>query len=1408
MDTLQTHEYNMIYVFSKDDIEGALKIGKTTVAAMKKEDLPPNCRKMEDAFKERMKSAATWGVTDIHLQYTEVACYDSPEGERRFDDHEIHDLLERSHYKKRIIETDFGDGNEWYNVDIDTAIKAIAAYKEGKRSIEGPVETVVKPIEIKFRDEQIAAIEGTITHYAVGDKMLWNAKMRFGKTLCALEVIRRQQYKKTLILTHRPTVRSGWYEDFHNIKFDNYLYGSKDGDKDSRCDIWQEEENGKTVKKVDTKGKDFETLKNGEQPYIYFASMQDLRGSKYIFGEEIARGESRGFDKNDGVFENDWDLIILDEAHEGTKTELGQKVIKTLLKDKHPKLLYLSGTPYNLLNEFSEEEIYTWDYVMEQNAKENWPTFHPHEPNPYEGLAKMHIYTYDLNEVYPENREIYTKEDYFSFAEFFRVWTGNEEQDGCKMPSDAATGQFVHEENVKQFLDLLCAEEPVSYYPFSNEEFRNALNHTFWLVPGVKQAAALEKMINDHRLHKEFGIQVINVAGSEKSISDFIASDSNNRTVSRDLVKEEKQEKDALNKVKKAVKEHARTITLSCGRLTTGVSVPEWTGVFMLSGGYKTGAASYMQAIFRAQTPYKDGAIKTNCYAFDFAPDRTLTVVNEYIKLQPDSSNTMGGDEGAPSTVTNASVENVMRYMPVIAMKGGQEVSFDAQKFVLEVNRSYSDFVRTHRFKGRALTKDFSSWSKQDHDLLKEIGKLIGGSKVKLNADGTVVVADNGETGTGGTRGNRRKKTTLTGKRTTRTKKTDDEKYSQNVLDQIYIRFPLLMFGAVEDDLSFNIDQLLSDAVIDNESWNQFMPEGFTKAIFNQIKHLIKVDALVASGIDIVKELKAADEKPIEERVKYVANTIASFHYADNETVLTPWRVVNIHMAHTLGGYNFYDDKFSKLLDEPQLTDPFNIAVELFCNEDAKVLELNSKSGVYPLWIAFTFWKLLGNEGMSKADQWELWKTVVERNLFVVCKTKMAEKITKRVLVGFHNDISPNIASYESIIGAKKNIIDILIDSEKRKEVVNAIKRTKTYSQDIQDIDTMLTFDAIVSNPPYQRDISKKVTSNGQKRSQSVFHHFQLLAEELGRYTSFIYPGKRWIHSSGKGVEVFGNKQINDDHLKLLEFFPDANEIFKDAGIGDGISIVLKDLQQKTFGYEYLYSVNGACQQIKVCDKPGQALMVLNPSDIPAADALAKVVISKEFKYLDDSIGSQKMFGIESDFVENNPTLVREYKDGDTFDIITEIKLLANDKAGKGGKSRWYIANEIVIDESKKKYLHSWKVVVSSANAGGQKRNNQIELLDNHSAFGRSRISLKMFDTEEEAKNFYKYATSEVIRFAFQLTDEALTSFAKRVPDIVNYKNDNGIIDFSKDVNDQLYKLFNVEQYKEHIQSVVAELPK
>lgn len=288
-----------------------------------------------------------------------------------------------------------------------------------------------------------------------------------------------------------------------------------------------------------------------------------------------------------------------------------------------------------------------------------------------------------------------------------------------------------------------------------------------------------------------------------------------------------------------------------------------------------------------------------------------------------------------------------------------------------------------------------------------------------------------------------------------------------------------------------------------------------------------------------------------------------------------------------------------------------------------------------------------------------------------------------------------------------------------------------------------MKIDAIVGNPPYQQTVMRNNIYTGQRAVTNIFHYFQMLSDKIATCTSLIYPGGRWIHRSGKGLYNFGLEQINDPRLLKIVFYPNSNEIFNKQQISDGISIVMKDFRKKNDGFAYIYSVGG--NQIEVYSiNIGEDLMPLNPLDVDVIGKINSFVMSNHIPYLHDSIFPRTLFGIESNFVEQNASLVREYQSNSSIDFDKEIKLFTNDKAGKSGRSCWFITSKDNI-RSGKQYIDKWKVVVSSANSGGQKRNNQLAVLDNHSVFGRSRVALKIFDTESEALNFYKYANSEII---------------------------------------------------------------
>ena len=1305
----------LIYVFAIADKqhEGSLKIGETTLGDDIGAALPPsNSEILNQAAKARIDQYTKTAGISYELLHTELTFYIRGGQICSFNDKQVHNVLERSGVKRK----EFKGATEWYSCDLETVKRAITAIKEGKESLgAGEVTHTANPIIL--RPEQKIAVERTLKQFRKGNQMLWNAKMRFGKTLCALRVAKEMGAVRTIIITHRPVVDASWFEDFGKTFYDRpeWHYGSHN------------------------KGESFASLQrlaSQGKKYVYFASMQDMRGSKEVGGK---------FDKNNEVFSTAWDLVIVDEAHEGTQTELGKAVLEQLI-GKKTKTLRLSGTPFNLLDDHKEEEVFTWDYVMEQQAKIDWEINHLGDTNPYASLPTIHIYTYDLGRLMSAYSD---EEKAFNFREFFRT---------------REDGGFVHEKDIDHFLKLLTTDNEDSLYPYSNDTFRHIFRHTLWILPGVKAAKALSRKLAEHPV---FGLfNVVNVAGDGD---------------------DEEESRDALDLVNKAIGEDSDksyTITLSCGRLTTGVSVRPWTGVFMMAGSYSTSAAGYMQTIFRVQTPYThNGRMKTDCYAFDFAPDRTLRVLAEAAKVSHKAGKQTEGDRKI--------LGDFLNFCPIIAIDGGQMKKYKVETMLAQLKRAQIEKVVQDGFENGALYND--ELLKLTEVELKEFDDLKGiiGKTKAMPKPGDIDINRQGLTNEQYAEKEqleKKKKKDLTPEEKKRLDelkaKGDQRREAISILRGISIRMPLMLYGAemVDEDKELTIDNFAN--LVDNQSWEEFMPRGVTKQVFRRFKRYYDPDIFREAGKRIREMARMADKFTIEERIARLASIFATFRNPDKETVLTPWRVVNMHLGDSLGGYCFMNEDFTSPLDTPRYIEHKGITSEVF-HPRSVILEINSKSGLYPLYAAYNIYRTRIEEArerygeINRTTALMLWDRSLEENIFVVCKTPMARYITMRTLRGFRNtkvhaEYYPDLI--ESITTQPDSVVNMLRSGKRFWKINN---------------DENMKIDAIIGNPPYQVTVAKKDTDNGQKRSSNIFQHFQLLADKLApRFSSLIYPAGRWIHRSGKGLADFGYNQINDKRLCRLHFFPDSTDIFQDVGIADGLSIVFMDNAKKKEGFVYVYSKGGKTMEI-IMPNPGYTLMALDPMAEQISQKI-QAVVGNRFDYISNAVLSQKLFSIESDFVEKNPTLVRPYQEGMILGE-DEIKLFANDKAGKAGRTSWYVTHKSVI-KTGLDYLYRWKVVVSSANAGGQKRSNQIAVLDNRSAFGRSRVALKTFETEQEARNFYTYCQTDFIRYAFLLTDEALTSLGKLVPDLLNYTDDNGIIDYTQDVNAQLYRLFGIDE--------------
>ena len=836
----------LIYVFRINDAahQGCLKVGETTCDD-DDVSLAPNSKALNRSAKKRINQYTQTAGIAYDLLHTELTIYNSEKGLCSFNDKKVHRVLERSGIKKKVFDTE-NKANEWFITDLETVKQAITAVKEGRESLtSAEISHYMTPIA--FRPEQCEAIEKTKKQFKKGTQMLWNAKMRFGKTLSALQVVKDLDFSRTLILTHRPVVDSGWFEDFGKIFYDrpDFAYGSKN--------------NGDSHDALEARAT------QGRCKYVYFASIQDLRGSELVGGN---------FDKNNEVFATAWDCLIVDEAHEGTQTELGKAVMQELTK-ADTKILRLSGTPFNLLDDFKEDEIYTWDYVMEQRAKASWDLTHFGDPNPYASLPTMNIYTYDLGRLLHE----FIDEDVaFNFREFFRT---NE------------AGNFIHGKDVQAFLNLLTQDDKDSCYPFANEEYRNIFRHTLWMLPGVKEARAMSAMLQSHLVFQHF--KVVNVAGNGD---------------------EDEESKNALEAVEEAIgkdPDATRTITLSCGRLTTGVSVKAWTGVFMLSGSYNTAASSYMQTIFRVQTPATiNGRVKEQCYVFDFAPDRTLKVIAETAKISSKAGKTDDNDRKIMGEFLN--------FCPIIAIEGSHMNQFDVPKMLEQLKRVYVERVVRNGFEDKSLYSDelmkLGDLELQEFDDLK---KIIGQTKampktnqVDINNQGlTDEQYEELEDLEKKSRKRGKDKQPLTEEEKKRLaelkKKKENREAAISILRGISIRMPLLIYGAELNDESeeITIDNFASR--IDPQSWEEFMPKGVTKQKFNSIKKYYDPEIFCAAGKRIRAMARAADRLSVEERIERITDIFSTFRNPDKETVLTPWRVVNMHLGDCFGGYNFFE---------------------------------------------------------------------------------------------------------------------------------------------------------------------------------------------------------------------------------------------------------------------------------------------------------------------------------------------------------------------------------------------------------------------------------------------------------------------------------------------------------------------
>lgn len=632
-------------------------------------------RDVETRIREQTHTAAI----QTEILWKHLAEYvDGPEKGLNFKDYDFHGFLKFHDIERR-------PKTEWFYFN-GTPEKSeglfnkfihhdVSGYQPGKSN------------EYTLRREQDEAVTKTVDYFTSHEnsEFLWNAKPRFGKTLSAYDLVKRLGVTNVLVLTNRPAVANSWYDDF-----DQFIAGTTGYKFVSSTDSLKDRPSMSREQFIEY------LSEHDEAKQIAFISLQDLKGSKYFGGE---------YDKLKWVADLYWDLVIIDEAHEAADTRKSNVAFNQLHRCW---TLHLSGTPFKSIakGQFRDEQIYNWSYADEQQAKKNWDSTCESE-NPYEVLPQLNMFTYQMSKMVLEvindgitiDGENY---DYvFDLNKFFET---NE------------NGEFIHEKDVKTWLNTLTHNEK---YPFSTKELRNELKHTFWILDRENSAKALKKMLENHPTFENYGIVLAVGAGNAYESKD-----------------EETENIRSLAAVRKAIAENEKTITLSVGQLTTGVTVPEWTGVIMLCN--MTSPAQYMQAAFRAQNPYSwtekgKHYRKERAYVFDFAPERTLII---YDKFANDLSMATANGHGTTDKRKD-NIGELLNFFPVIAEdSSGRMVEIDAAQVMTIPKQIKAQEVVKRGFMSNLLFDNIAGIFRATQTVLDILSELPEASQGKVTMGG------------------------------------------------------------------------------------------------------------------------------------------------------------------------------------------------------------------------------------------------------------------------------------------------------------------------------------------------------------------------------------------------------------------------------------------------------------------------------------------------------------------------------------------------------------------------------------------------------------------------------------------------------------------------------------------------
>lgn len=1329
--------YPQIYAYTlpteKEDL-GWIKIGYT------------ERKNVDDRIKEQTHTAA------IRLTYSklwsEPAKFTKNEG--WFKDKQFHSYLRR--YKK----VSQRQGTEWFYYDGHPQ-KSHQDFMDFRNNQKSQIK---EQLTYQLRPEQVAAVHQTLdyAHNHPNSEFLWNAKPRFGKTLTTYDLARKLDAKTVLVVTNRPAVANSWFDDFEKfISWQtSYAFISTNDTLKDRPVLTRDEFNNEL----------FSGSKKDKM--ITFISLQDLKGAISFGGN---------YDKLKWVKDLHWDLLVIDESHEGVDTFKTDIAFNNINRDF---TLNLSGTPFKAVasGKFKQNQIYNWTYADEQQAKANW---HDSEKNnPYRSLPKLNLFSYQMSPMITDdvNQGAQINGDNIDYAfdlnEFFAT---------------NQNGHFIHEMDIKKWLDTLTHNEK---YPFSTKELRNKLKHTFWLLNRVASAKALEKLLKEHPVFKDY--EIILAAGDGHGFDD-------------DQTINEK----SLDKVKREIKKNDKTITLSVGQLTTGVTIPEWTAVLVLSN--LKSPSQYMQAAFRAQNPWEhmvNGQVyqKENAYVFDFAPERTLTIYDEFANdLSKQTSNGNGTTKDREKNIGR-----LLNFFPVIAEdKQGKMVELNVNQ-VLTIPRAIkAQEVVRRGFMSNLLFANISGIfaSAGAREILEQLNPVDTGKKVshktekkidtrnvKVNDKGEVEVnpeivvaktsahfgekvygditdkieqASNQDINLVKLTADTFKKKALAAAKNIAKENGLTATTAEHIIQQ-HSNFLAREVQVIQKQKNIKEAQNKVDLKQAIEK-SQDNPEEIAKAqtAFENRKQQIErgyKEKLTKKVADQTKQLtnqttetllKKAEEKKkntveddIRARLRGFARTIPSFlmAYGASTTELANFdQNIKGDVFKEVTGITL--DQFRSLRDTYHFFDEttFNESVQEFLrkrsqlanyfdeSQDEDIFDYVPAQKTNQIFTPKRVVKLMLDKLEEEEPNIFKDKNKTFVDLYVKSGLYLTE-IIKRLYIGLEDQIPE---SNERLTHILENQIYGFAPSN----IIYSIAKNFVFSpfpnldnSHLKQLDMIpyakgekrldMKFDVVIGNPPYQEDSAGTST-----RAEPVYQLFMELAYKIADKTVLITPA-RFLFNAGSTPKSWNKKMLADEHLKVVYFEQDSSKIFPNTDIKGGVVITYRD-SKSVFGAINIFTNFNELNTLyeKVKNEESFSKKIYNRGLYRYSD-----MIYVDHEYEMKTISDRRL---GSNAFEKLPKLFYNEKPNDKYNYI---QIYGRENGER--KYKWFRRDYLNDAEN----FDGWKVIIPQASGSGAIGEVLATPLIGQPLIGHTEtfLSIGNFKNELEAKSCLKYVKTKFAR--------------------------------------------------------------